>query len=70
MNKVEALPDHIYEFLCMLFYGYFKTSTVNCSNFYNKFFNQAYFILFISVTFVDSRTKIAMTRVYALKKTR
>ncbi len=35
---------------------------------YNKFFNYTYSILFLSVTFVDSRTNIAMTQVYALKK--
>ncbi len=31
-------------------------------------FNLTYFILFLSVTFVYSRTKIAMTQVYAQKK--
>ncbi len=35
---------------------------------YNTFFNYTYSILFLSVTFVDSRTNISMTQVYALKK--
>ncbi len=35
---------------------------------FNTFFNYTYSILCLSVTFLDSRTNIAITQVYALKK--